>query len=605
MPSFDIDINFNINNESLTEAEEELEALKDSAEETQDPIDSANESMNKFEESTEETNEKMQETTDSAMGLGEALVGIGGAVGLDSMIATGDNINTSWNRLSLTFEGTGVQIDTLKAKSSELNAETGRSGSEIREYFNQMGLAGVTNTDLLTSSFEALSGKSYQTGNSMQSMTQKMSMMSMSGNASARMLKNLGINTSDLANAMGVTEDQVKDTFKAMSQEERLQALTDAMGDGTKANDMYKNSYAGLKAQAEASIAGLTGAIGQAILPIIIPAMQSAKQGVDSLTATFKGLPAPVQSLFGIIGGGLMGVTALVTSFSLLAKVLGIIGGSVGKVIALYGKLTTVLTSVRTAVDMMRNAESLSAGIKAVLTTWLGAERVAQLQNAMAKTMALPSTIALAIAENSLLLPILLVIGAIVALVAILWYLYNNNETVRQSIDWLIEQFQLFINQIMQVGNNIASFVSYALGLIMSWVTGSSNGANDLVNKVVSAIATLPNKIQSAISGVANILTKPFRDAYDSIVKEIDKIGQKANELNPMSWFSGAEYEGFSSVGYEGFSSLNSTISNGSTNSATTNNNFYINGIIEEEASQYIVGSVNDYIKKQNLRRGV
>ena len=38
---------------------------------------------------------------------------------------------------------------------------------------------------------------------------------------------------------------------------------------------------------------------------------------------------------------------------------------------------------------------------------------------------------------------------------------------------------------------------------------------------------------------------------------------------------------------------------------AQITNNFNINGIIEEEASQYIVNSVNDYVKKQNLVRGV
>ena len=74
--------------------------------------------------------------------------------------------------------------------------------------------------------------------------------------------------------------------------------------------------------------------------------------------------------------------------------------------------------------------------------------------------------------------------------------------------------------------------------------------------------------------------------------------------------FSGFEgYEGFGSgsVGYEGFNStLNSTLaSSNSNNSATINNNFNINGIIEEEASQFIVSSVNEHIKKQNLIRGV
>ena len=602
MPSFDIDINFNVNSEGLTEAETELENIKGSAEEIGGSTEQASDGMETFKEKTEEANNSMQQTTDSAFGLGEALVGIGGAVGLDAIIGNAGKYEDSWNRLSLTFDGTGVSMDTLKQKSSELNAETGRSGGQIREYFNQMGIAGVTNTELLTSSFEALSGKAYQTNSSVEQMSGKMSMMVMSGMASNRMLKTLGISTEDLANAMGVTEEQVSDTFKSLSQEERIQALTTAMGDGTEANEMYKTSYEGLKAQAEASLTGLGIAVGQTILPIVIPAMQGAKGVIDGLTGAFRALPSPVQSFIGLLGGGIMGVTALTTAFSLLTKVLSIVWGSIGKIISLYGKLTTALTLVRNAVNMMRTAETLSAGVKAVMVSWLGAERVAQIQNAIAKASAIVPTQLLAIAENSLLLPVLLVIGAIALLIGVLWYLYNNNETVRQSVDWLAQQFQLFVGRLLQVGQIIVSFVSNGISQFLRWVTGGSQASTNLVNAIYNALVTLPSRINSALSGVTRIITKPFEDAWNIVKPYIDQIGGAWNSISGI--FSGAEYEG---VQYEGFdnNTLNGVISSSSSNSSSVTNNFNINGIIEEEASQYIVNSVNDYVKKQNLVRGV
>lgn len=602
IPSFEIDINFNVNSEGLTEAETELENIKGSAEEIGGSTEQASDGMENFKEKTNEANESMQQTTDSAFGLGEALVGIGGAVGLDAIIGNAGKYEDSWNRLSLTFDGTGVSMDTLKQKSSELNAETGRSGGQIREYFNQMGIAGVTNTELLTSSFEALSGKAYQTNSSVEQMSGKMSMMVMSGMASNRMLKSLGLSTEDLANAMGVTEEQVSDTFKSLSQEERIQALTTAMGDGTEANEMYKTSYEGLKAQAEASLTGLGIAVGQTILPIVIPAMQGAKGVIDGLTGAFRGLPSPVQSFIGLLGGGIMGVTALTTAFSLLTKVLSIVWGSIGKIISLYGKLTTALTLVRNAVNMMRTAESLSAGVKAVMVSWLGAERVAQIQNAIAKASAVVPTQLLAIAENSLLLPVLLVIGAIALLIGVLWYLYNNNEMVRQGINWLIQQFQLFIGKILQVGQIIISFVSNAISTFLRWVSAGSQASTNLVNAIYNALVTLPSRINSALSGVTNIITKPFTDAWNIVKPYIDQIGGAWNSISGI--FSGAEYEG---VQYEGFdnNTLNGVISSSSSNSSSVTNNFNINGIIEEEASQYIVNSVNDYVKKQNLIRGV
>lgn len=602
MPSFEIDINFNVNSEGLTEAEAELGNIKDSAEELGGSTEQASEGMETFKEKTNEANESMQQTTDSAFGLGEALVGIGGAVGLDAIIGNAGKYEDSWNRLSLTFEGTGVSMDTLKQKSSELNAETGRSGGQIREYFNKMGIAGVTNTELLSSSFDALSGRAYQTNSSIEQMSGKMSMMVMSGMASSRMLTSLGISTADLANAMGVTEDQVKDTFKELSQEERLQVLTQAMGEGTEANEMYKTSYEGLKAQAEASLTGLGIAVGQTILPIVIPAMQGAKGIIDGLTGAFRALPSPVQSFIGLLGGGIMGVTALTTAFSLLTKVLSIVWGSIGKIISLYGKLTTALTLVRNAVNMMRTAETLSAGVKAVMVSWLGAERVAQIQNAIAKASAIVPTQLLAIAENSLFLPILLVVGAIALLIGALWYLYNNNEMVRQGVDWLIQQFQLFIGKLLQVGQIIISFVTGAISNFMRWVTSGRTSATNLVNAIYNALVSLPSRINSALSGVTRIITKPFTDAWNIVKPYIDQIGGAWNSISGI--FSGAEYEG---VQYEGFNSntLNGAIATASSNSSSVTNNFNINGIIEEEASQYIVNSVNDYVKKQNLVRGV
>ena len=627
MAEFTIDINFNLDTSGIEEAEESLSNLRDTADElgestesadngamenigasageTADNIKQASDNMDEFGNKTDDANSKMQETVESSSSLGEALVGVGSVVGLDAMVSTGDNIQTSWNRLSLTFANTGVSMDDLRQKSSELREATGRSGGEIRDYFNQMGIAGVTNTDLLTSSFEALAGASYQTGKPIQTLQNGLQTMTLTGTASSKMLKNLGLSTEDLANAMGVTSDQATDTFKSLSQEERLQVLTQAMGDGTRANEMYKESYAGLKAQAEASLGGLVGAIGQSILPVVIPALQTAKNVIEGLTNTWKSLPSPITSVIGAIGGGVMGITALVSAFSLLSKALGFVWTALGKVFGLYGKFMGLLTKVRTIVNAVRSAESLSAGIKGVLATALGVETVAEEGNAVAKGSAVAPTTALAIAENSLLLPILLVIGAIVGLVAILWYLYNNNEMVRNGINWLIESFKQFVANLIQTAQNIASFVANSISKFLQWVSGGRQSATDLVNAIYNAIVGLPSRISSAMNGVTSAITKPFEDAWNIVKPYIDQIGSAWNSISGI--FNGFEgYEGFNgNVGYEGFNSLNGAIASSTSNNSTVTNNFNINGIIEESASEYIVGAVNNHLKKENLIRGV
>ena len=674
MPSFTIDINFQLNTDSLTEAEEALQGLRDSAteveeateeitgdgisemgesaSETAENIKEASDSMEQLGNKTEEANEKMQETAESSAGIGTALAGIGGAIGLDAMITKADNINTSWNQLSLTFDGTGVSMDTLKAKSSELSSATGRSGTQVRDYFNQMGIAGITNVDLLSTSFENMAGRAYQTGSSVESMEGSVQRMVMSGNAGAKMLSNLGISSSDLAQALGVTEDQIASTFKEMSTTERLEALNKAMGDGTEANEMYKNSYAGLKQQASMAIGSLMSSIGQSILPVIIPAIQSATNVIRSFADMWKGLPAPVTSVFGVLGGGVVAVTTLVGSLGVLGKVGSSVVDGLRSMKSAYDTVRSAMSTAKIMTDALRNAESLSEGVRAALAIATGAETTAEGANAAAKTAATGPTAALAVAENSLLLPILLVVGAIVGLIAVLYYLYNNNEMVRNAVNSLANQFWAFVTTLMEVANQIVAFVTTALDQVMQWVNGTTDGTNNLVNLVMSilfpfptlianvlgrvlpvfvsaatgwinstvsrartlvnnvynVLTSLPSKVSSAVSGVTNALTKPFRDAWNTISPYINDIQNGINTLNNLNPFSGVSFEGFNAntVQYEGFESLNGTVSNTSNNAnSSIVNNFNINGIIEEEASQYIVDSVNGYMRKQNLIRGV
>ena len=91
----------------------------------------------------------LSESTGSASELEAAMGALGGAAaagGLMEAVDTAGNISDSWNRLGLTF---GTVTDEMKADMDSAAAATGRSGGTIREYFNQMGIAGVQTTDLL------------------------------------------------------------------------------------------------------------------------------------------------------------------------------------------------------------------------------------------------------------------------------------------------------------------------------------------------------------------------------------------------------------------------------------------------------------------------
>ncbi len=87
------------------------------------------------------------------------------------------------------------------------------------------------------SSIKAAGNAAWALGTSVESVTQRMGMMAMGGQVSARFLRSLGIDLKDLASIMGITgsstadlEDKVRRAFKFESEEERLLALTGAMG---------------------------------------------------------------------------------------------------------------------------------------------------------------------------------------------------------------------------------------------------------------------------------------------------------------------------------------------------------------------------------------
>ena len=702
MVSYELDINFNTDTSGIEEARDILSEMRDVAEEvgasisnidnsgledmgesastTKDNLGGASDEMDGLKEKTEETNESMKETADSSAGIGTALTGIAGAMGLDMMITKADNINTSWNQLSLTFANTGVSMDTLKSKSAELSSETGRSGTQVRDYFNQMGIAGITNVDLLSTSFKNMTGRAYQTGSSVEQMESSVQRMVMSGNAGAKMLSRLGISSTALADALGVTEDQAEATFKSLSTEERLDALNKAMGDGTEANEMYKNSYAGLKEQAEISIGGLMSTIGQSILPVVIPAIKMATDGLNALKDMVKGLPQPLMSVFGIFGGGIVAVTTVVGTLGALGKVGSSVVGGLKSMKKGFDTLKGALSTAKKMTDALRTAESVSEGVRSALAIATGAEAVAEEGSAVAKGSAVGPTTALSVAENSLLLPILLVVGAIVGLIAVLWYLYNNNEQVKQGIDSLIATFKGVFDSVMslvgavitaiipviqdvlmhiqniinifttliegdvslekamfltwmQIQNIIQTVTQFIIGILSSfaqalwtfifqgftrakltiitqvnlWKLQAIQGVTSMVSGIVSKVTSLPQRIGSAISGVTSRITKPFTDAYNTIKPIINKVKEAWNLLNKVG-MSG--YEGWddSSLGYEGWdgNALNSSLSQSVNNAQQSQiNNFNINGIIEEEASRYIIDSVNSELRRQRLIRGV
>lgn len=533
--------------------------------------------------SVDELNDKLDESVDKSSDLGATVSGLAATLAIDEMANTADNVNNSWNQLSLTFEGTGVSVDTLKVKTNELSQATGRSGSQIRTYFNQMGIAGVTNVNLLSESFENLTGRSYQTGRSVEQMEGSVQKMVMTGNAGGKMLTNLGISTTDLGKAMGVTKDEAQDAFKNLSETERLEALNKAMGDGTEANEMYKNSYAGLKEQAQIAFAGLMVAVGQSILPVVIPAVKALASGIKTVTDIFKALPAPVT-------GALGAVLAIISGLAFLGGVVGIatkairfmwsgintLGGYVVSAVGKIRNLGTTLSNLRTAITgaitkvkelglaFLQQAKQVMVSVYA----WI-AEKVQIVVSTIVKYANMVATYALAAAEFLLASPILIVIAVVIAVIAVFWYLYNTNASVRAGINWLIG-----------VLKQLASII---IGAVKSALTNIINGFNN-VKSVIQPLAsviggtltnawnTMKGAVSNAITPITNMYNK-LKQIYDFVVNNGKAVGNFLGGLGGAIGLGGAEIK--QSVGWA--SSLSAPTGNSgrliSTSKAVTTNN--------------------------------
>lgn len=175
-------------------------------------------------------------------------------------------------------------------------------------------------------------------------------------------------------------------------------------------------------------------------------------------------------------------------------------------------------------------------------------------------------------------------------------------DIVRALIDGISFAWNTMKARIMLVINTVRAIINVFKQVLTS--------VNSFIQNVISKFTAMPGQIQSAISGLTNIITKPFTDAWNTVKPYVDKINGALDFINP---FSGAEYAGFGNdnVGYAGFGNeetLNSTltsIANSSTNNSNITNNFNVHGIIEEDASQYIVDTIATHLRKQNLIRGV
>lgn len=690
MPSYEVDVNFNTDTGSLEEASEELARLKEEAsEEVSVDVDA------------DGVSEELDEASESVDNLGNSL----STLEAGALLGIADQLSS----IGSGAEGMAQQLNTASISMGQLATNTGIAEPQLTDMINyisnatfprdeaiayanalnQMGVSAdqlgdsATNMDKINDATGIGYQKTMQLTQGLQSVGVSANNLPSSFNAIAYAQANVNGGADTLStvlkrqastlNEYGLSVDQTVLIMQKLS-EQGVQG----MKMGSELSNVLKENNGDISA-IEQSLGMASGTLENATsttsayegqLQSLADEEAEHKTLVDQLGAMwedvstkFAGVLAPLGSAVGLftqLGSVAMSINAFKTLGSSL-KELTIVESLSNS----FGTFKAMLTAIRTE-------ESLGAGIKSAYAIAMGTQTTAEAVDTPVKTANAGATGLLATAEWGLLAPLLIIGAVILGLIAVMWYLYNNNEQVRESVDALISAFQGFISKVTEALQPIITFVQQAVswffsllsqvGAIMlsfvaqwmiNWVTALTTGINivtqivtgigalfnqmrtniqtalmlarvilftvvgswrgviSTVRGVVSGITNAFNGIRSAISGamsgVQRAISAPFTSAYNTVKPIIDNI-KKAWDMLQSVGMSGYEGWSESSIGYEGWddNALNGSLSQSvSQNTTSQVNNFNINGIIEEEASRYIVDSVNSELRRQRLIRGV
>lgn len=74
------------------------------------------------------------------------------------------------------------------------------------------------------------------------------------------------------------------------------------------------------------------------------------------------------------------------------------------------------------------------------------------------------------------------------------------------------------------------------------WVSNAKKQAGKVVSGVSDKLSGIGGSISSALSGVVDAFTKPFKDAYEGVKKWVGKIKSKASEVTGLNLGAGGDY---------------------------------------------------------------
>ena len=531
--------------------EEELEVILRAVDEASDTFESVTSAAENMGESVqggaEAGSSGLNEMEESASAAEDPLEGItsiiGGLAGAEISSQLADTLwdfadkagsfEDSMMRARLEAEGAGISVNEMTDTVSELTRVTGRAGGEIRESFIKATARGITDMDSFKKMMVGAGAQATLLGTDIQSMGDKFSSMAMRSTLMERQLASTGITMEELGNAMGLTgatADEVKAKWEELDTNQRAAALGMAasMNEGKTANEEYKKSWAGLQEQLDIAKGRLERLAGEVLLPVLIPALQVAGRVLNWLGDTVSAvMSGPFGGLISVVGAAaaafalavpaymaVQGAITLLTSTAIpAATALWAMVSPLLPFIAIGAAVVLIIYEIGKAFGWWTDASSMIdaiwAGLQRLWSAFINHPDVQGFLTIMGQAWNVLS-------------------AAVGRAVSWVMSFFNNNSSGKfDAVRALIDAVGLAWRQLTFPIRLVITVVK----LFITTMVNVYNRVRTIINNIKNLFTRLPGAIRGAVSSIANIIAKPFKDAYSKVTAKIDEIKNYVNGL--------------------------------------------------------------------------
>lgn len=514
----------------------------DNASDTFESVQSAAEGMgDTMQESAEQGTDGMGQMEESAQEavdpLEQITTIIGGLAGVEIFSQLADTLwdfadkagtfEDSLMRARLEAEGAGISVNGMTDTVSELGRVTGRAGGKIREAFITATSRGITDLDSFKQMMVGAGAQATLLGTDIDSMANKMSGLAMRSSVMERTLANTGITVEELGNALGIqgaTIDDINAKWETMDTNQRAAALGMAasMNEGKTANEEYKKSWAGLQAQLDMAKGRLERLAGEVLLPVLIPALETAGRVLNWLGDTISAvMDGPLGGLISIVGSVAAGFALVVPALMAVKGAMALYTGSLAPAItatwalispwlpfiAIGAAIVALIYAIGNAfgwwTDVDSMVDAIWAGIQRLWSAFINHPDVQALLFAMSQAW-------------NMLLPYIKS-----AFKWVINFFTNANDKGKFDV------VRLLINAVGFAWKTLTLPIRLVIRVMqLLWATTYTVGNNigNTINNIRAWFAALPVHIRSAISTLASILMAPFQAGYIKIKEIVNNI---------------------------------------------------------------------------------